>query len=162
MTYRAVTVGEDDVLTRVDRQTVVLVVDGGLIDCDTSGRANVKSVSVVAAVGDVSSAVVNLDRGDCQVLGAVDAEALDGRVLDIEAGDARINHIVSVEELGLGRVLALYLVRCELGKLTLVFPPLLPFPSHHLAPLPLRRLPELPVTVILVPLTETKGPAHSL
>jgi hypothetical protein len=34
---QAVTVGEDDVHTRVDRQTVILVVDGGLVDGDTGG-----------------------------------------------------------------------------------------------------------------------------
>jgi hypothetical protein len=101
MTYRAVTVGECDVLTGVDRQTVILVVDGGLVDGDTGGRANIESVGVVAAVGDVSSAVVNLDRGDGQVLGVVDAEALDGSVLDVKAGDGRIDHLVRREELGL-------------------------------------------------------------
>jgi hypothetical protein len=104
VTTRAVTVGEDDVFTGVYSQTVVLVVDGGLIDGDTGRRTDIESVSVVAAVGDIAIGVVNCDRGDGQVLGVVDAEALDGSVLDVEAGDARIDHLVGVEELGLERV----------------------------------------------------------
>jgi hypothetical protein len=113
VTTRAITVGEGNVLTGVDCQTIVLVVDGGLVDCDTGGRANIESVGVVAAVGDVSIAVVNLDRGDGQVLRVVDTEALDGRVLDVQPGDARIVHLVRVEELGLQGVLDLYVMRCE-------------------------------------------------
>lgn len=43
-----------------------------------------------------------------------------------------------------------------------VLPPLVPLPSHHLAPFPSIRWPAAPTTLILVPETEIRGPCHSL
>lgn len=43
----------------------------------------------------------------------------------------------------------------------MVLPPLLPSPSHHLAPSPSISEPEAPVTVMSVPDTEMRGPLHS-
>ena len=46
-------------------------------------------------------------------------------------------------------------------NLGLVFPPLLPSPSHHFAPLPSRTCPEAPVTTMFSPEIENRGPDHS-
>ena len=160
--YTAVTVGEDDVFAAVDSQAVVLVVNPGLVDGNAGGRADIESVSIMTAIGDVSIFVVDGNRVDHQILGIVDAEALDRGVFDVDSSDGGIDHLVGKEKLGLiafVRSDQTMTVRCTL---TFFLPPLPPKPSHQQAPLPSRRLPELPVTVILVPLTETRGPSHSL
>jgi hypothetical protein len=88
-----------DVSTGVDSQAVVLVLDVGVGDVDTSGAADVEGVSVVATVGHVTSSVVDGDLVKSEVLGAVDGETLDRGVLDIESGDGGRGHGVGVEEL---------------------------------------------------------------
>lgn len=60
-----------------------MVVDGGLVDGNARGGANVKRVGVVAAVGDITGLVVDCDGVEEQVLAVVDAETLDGGVEDV-------------------------------------------------------------------------------
>jgi hypothetical protein len=98
MTAGAGTAGEADVSTGVDSQAVVLVLDVGIGDVDTSGAADVKSVGVVAAAV-VTSGVVDGDVVEGQLVRAVDGETLDGGVLDVESGDGGRGHGVGVEEL---------------------------------------------------------------
>ena len=160
--YGAVTVREDDVLTAVDSQAVVLVVNLGVVDCNAGGGADTETVGVMTAIGDVSIAVVDGDRVDLQVVGIVNAKAVDRGVFDVDSSDAGIVHPTGKEELGLVEIVRSDLHMTGYCALTFILPPLPPRPSHQEAPPPLRRLPELPVTVILVPLTETRGPSHSL
>lgn len=100
VTTAAVTAGEGDVGAGVDGKAVVLVLDVGAGDVDTSGRANIESISVVATLG-VTEGVVKGDISQLDVVAGVDAEGLDGGVLDVEALDLGVLHGVSVEELGL-------------------------------------------------------------
>jgi hypothetical protein len=77
----AVATGEGDVSTAVDGKAVVLVVDGGAGDGDLGRVTDVESVGVVAALG-VTVLVVDGDVVDLEALSVVDAEDLDGAVLD--------------------------------------------------------------------------------
>jgi hypothetical protein len=84
---RAGATGEMDVRTGVDSQAVVLVLDVGVGDVHTSGAANIESIGVVSAVGNIASSVVDGDLIEGEVLRAVDGETLYGSVLDIESGN---------------------------------------------------------------------------
>lgn len=92
---------EQDVRARVDGEAVVLVLDVGADDADAVRGADVEGVGVVAARVGVAVRVVDGDVLEGQVRGAVDGEALDRRVLHVEARDGRRDHLVRVEELGL-------------------------------------------------------------
>ena len=160
--YLAVTIREDNIFTAVNSQAVVLVVNLGLVNGDAGGRIDTESVGVMTAIGGVSIFVVDGDRVDQQILGTADAEAMDRGVFDVDSSDGGIDHVVGKEELGLMEIVKSDPNMTGCWALTFFLPPLPPRPSHQEAPPPLRRLPELPVTVILVPLTETRGPSHSL
>lgn len=94
------TTREVDVLTRVNGNTVVLVLDHGAGDGDVSGLADIEAVGVVTAVV-VTVGVVDGDILDGQVVG-LDAEHLNGGVLDGETRDGRLIQRVGIEELRLG------------------------------------------------------------
>lgn len=85
---------------RVDSNTVILVVAFGAGDDNVSAIANVKAVSVFAQAG--ARLVIDSHVGDGQTISAVDADCLDGGVLDVEVGDGRGDQIVSIEEFWLG------------------------------------------------------------
>lgn len=97
----AVTASKGDVGSRVDGEAVVLVLDDGALDVDAGGGADVEGVGVVAALG-VAEGVVNVHVDNIELGGLVDAKGLDGRVLDREALDVGVGHLVGAEELGLG------------------------------------------------------------
>lgn len=84
--------------SRVDGETVILVVHGGTVNVDVGARADIEGVGVVALCG--TSGVIDGNISDVQVV-RLDAEALDGGVVDLEAGDGRGVQLVGVEELGL-------------------------------------------------------------
>lgn len=100
VTAGAGTAGEVDVLTRVDGDAVVLVLDGGAGDGDVGTLADVETVGVVTALG-VTVAVVDGDVLDHEVV-RLDGDGLDGGVLDVKTGDLGVVEVVGVEELGLG------------------------------------------------------------
>lgn len=93
--------GEGDVGARVDGKAVVLVLDDGTGDVDTGRRTDIKGIGIVATTG-VAGRVVQVDIVDAKVGGAVDAESLDGSVLDTQSLDPGVLKGVGVEELGLG------------------------------------------------------------
>lgn len=97
---RAGTPAEGNLGTRVDSNAVILVVHLGALNHDVVARANIKAISVVAAVA-VTGGVVNGHIGDSESIAAVDADSLDGRVLDVQVRDARVGQRVRGEELGL-------------------------------------------------------------
>lgn len=100
MATGAGTADEVDVSARVDSKAVVLVLDVGVGDGDAGGAADIEGVSVVAAIGFVTSRIVDRDMVERKVGSGVDGKALDGRVLNVEVGDSRLLHGVGVEELG--------------------------------------------------------------
>ena len=77
-----------------------------VLDCrsrndDVGTGSDVEGIRVVSEV--TSSRVVDRDIGDGEPVGAVDGEALNGIVENIEAGDGGCSReVVGVEELGLG------------------------------------------------------------
>ena len=77
----AVATGESDVSTAVDGKAVVLVIHSGAGDGDLRRVTNVEGVGVVAALG-VAVLVVDGDAVHLEALGVVDAENLNGAVLD--------------------------------------------------------------------------------
>lgn len=98
MTTIAVAVGEGDVLTGVDGQAVVLVVDSGAVNGDVGAGADVESIGVVAELG--TGGVIDQDVRDGEVVG-LDAEGMDGGVVDLQTADVRLVQLVGREELGL-------------------------------------------------------------
>ena len=85
--------------SRVNGKTIILVVHGGTVNGDVGARADIEGIGVVSLVG--TSGVIDGYIGDVQVV-RLDAEALDGGVIDLEAGDGRGVQLVGREELGLG------------------------------------------------------------
>lgn len=74
--------------------------DSRVDDIDTGARPNVESVGVVTTVA-IAIGVVDRDSTNSEIVCIIDAEDLDGRVLDIDVLDLRIDHLVGREELGL-------------------------------------------------------------
>jgi hypothetical protein len=97
----AVSTGEGDVGTAVHGEAVVLVVNGSAGDGDVLRITDIESVGVVAALG-VTILVVDGNAADSQGIGVVDGEHLNGGVLDRNALDDGVGHLVGVEKLGLG------------------------------------------------------------
>jgi hypothetical protein len=83
-------------------ETTDLIVNVGTSNGDTGGRTNIESIGVVALVLAITSGVVDSDAIKSKLLGAVDGEDLNGRILDLDVLDLRVGHLVGVEELGLG------------------------------------------------------------
>lgn len=100
MSTGAGTTREVDVLTRVNGNTVVLVLDHGAGDGDVGGLADIEAVGVVAAVV-ITVGVVDGDILDDEVV-RFDTDGLNGGVLDAETRDGRVIQGVGVEELRLG------------------------------------------------------------
>lgn len=84
----------------VNSQAVILVVDNWVGDVDTSAAADVESIGVVTSLA-VSIGVVDVDAIQSKAIGAVDAEDLNGGVLDRDALDLGVDQFVGIEELGL-------------------------------------------------------------
>jgi hypothetical protein len=76
-------------------------VDNRVGDVDTSAGTDVEGVGVVATLA-VTIGVVDSDSIQSKAIGTVDAEDLDGRVLDVDVLDLGVDHLVGIEELGLG------------------------------------------------------------
>ncbi len=84
----------------VNSQAVILVVDNWVGDVDTGAAADVESIGVVTSLA-VSIGVVDVDAIQSKAIGAVDAEDLNGGVLDRDALDLGVDQFVGIEELGL-------------------------------------------------------------
>lgn len=81
--------------------TYVLVLADRALDRDRITLGNIVAVSVVAAVA-VAVGIVDSDILNSQSRSVVDADGLDGRVLDVQALDDGVAvKLVGVEELGL-------------------------------------------------------------
>jgi hypothetical protein len=76
-------------------------VDNRIGDVDTGTGANIESVSIVAALA-VTIGIVDSDSIQSKAVGPIDAEDLDGGVLDRDVLDLGVDQLVSIEELGLG------------------------------------------------------------
>ena len=85
--------------SRVDSNAVILVITVRTGN-DNIGRApNVEAVGVLALA--VTGRVVDGHVGNSKPVRAVDADGLDGRVLDVQVGDGRAGKVMRVKELGL-------------------------------------------------------------
>jgi hypothetical protein len=71
---------------RVDCNTVVLIVDSGTGDDHIAARTNIEAVGVVTASG-VTGLIVDGHISDSQSITSVDADRLNGSVLNIEIGN---------------------------------------------------------------------------
>jgi hypothetical protein len=76
-------------------------VDSRVGDVNTGAFSHVESVGVVTTVV-ISIGVVDRDTAKGELASTVDAEDLNGRVPDVGVLDLRVDHLVGVEELGLG------------------------------------------------------------
>lgn len=72
---------------RIDSNTVILVVTIRTGDDNIRRAPNVEAVGVLALA--VASRVVDGHAGDGEPVRTVDADGLDGRVLDVQVGDGR-------------------------------------------------------------------------
>jgi hypothetical protein len=84
----------------VDSQAIILVVNHGVGDVDTGAGTDVESIGVVATLA-ITVGVVNSDSIHSKAICIVDAEDLDGGVLDVNALDLGVDHLVGSEELWL-------------------------------------------------------------
>jgi hypothetical protein len=75
--------------SRIDRDTVVLVVNVGACDDDVGARANVEAVRVLTA-SSIPGRIVDSHAGDGQAVAAVNADGLEGCVLDVQVGDGGV------------------------------------------------------------------------
>lgn len=73
--------------SRVDGDTVVLVVDLGAGDMNSSAVANVEPISVMASIILITISVVDGHVGYSQAIAAVNTNGLHGGVLDVDVGD---------------------------------------------------------------------------
>lgn len=87
-------------LARVDSNTVVLVVNLGTVNGDTSALTDIKAIGVVSALG-ITLSIVNGHLVDGQTVDGVDADSLDRGVLDVQVVEDRVSQAVGGEELGL-------------------------------------------------------------
>lgn len=86
--------------SRVDSDAVILIVTVRTGDNNIRRTPNVEAVGVLALA--VSGRVVDGHAGDGEPVRAVDADGLDGRVLDVQVGDTRgSGEVMRVEELRL-------------------------------------------------------------
>lgn len=69
-------------------------------DVDTGAGTDVESIGVVATVA-VTIGIVNSNSIQSKAIGTVDAEDLDGGVLDIDVLNLGVDQVVGSEELGL-------------------------------------------------------------
>lgn len=74
---------------RVDSHTVILVVDICTCDHDIRAGPDVEAVSILATSA-IASGVIDGHAGDCQAVGIVDTDSLNGRILDVEVRNGRI------------------------------------------------------------------------
>lgn len=70
----------------VDGEAVILVLGVCHGDCDAAAVSDVDGVGVVASLG-VSIRVIDGNAAQCEAVGTIDADHLDGRVLDADAAD---------------------------------------------------------------------------
>lgn len=88
--------------SRVDSNTIVLVVHGSTVDNNVGTATDIETIGVVATCG-VTGPVVNCHAVDGQPITAIDTDSLNGSVLDVEVVDnGRAGQTVGSEELGLG------------------------------------------------------------
>lgn len=87
MTSTAASSGESDGSSRVDSQTIILVLDNCTRDGHTSGGSDIESISVVASVCNISSCVIEVDVVDCECGSTVDRHELNRGVLEVESSD---------------------------------------------------------------------------
>jgi len=100
MATRAETVKELDTVTRVDSNTVILVVDDSTVNGDVGTSTNVEGVSVVTTLG-VTGLVVKEDVVEVNLLGTRDTEGLNRSVVDLETLNLGVLEAMSSEELRL-------------------------------------------------------------
>ena len=86
-------------LARVDRKTVILVMDPRFDDIHTDGVTNIKRISVVSTQG-ITVRVVDGNVSQSDVI-RLNTKRHKGSVLDIQSSNGRGVKAMSVEELGL-------------------------------------------------------------
>lgn len=92
----------DNVVThsaRIDSNTIILVVTSRTGNDHIRRTANVEAIGVLPLA--VTSSVVNGHASNSQAIRTVDADGLDGRVLDVKVCDGRAGEVMGGEELWL-------------------------------------------------------------
>lgn len=106
MSTAAERVLEQDILSRVHGDTVILVPYPRVLNHDAVGIVDVERIGVVAkslsiGVELIAGSVIANDVLDQQVVHIVDAEEVLGRIENIDAVEDRVVKVVRLEELGL-------------------------------------------------------------
>jgi hypothetical protein len=76
-------------------------VDNRVGDVDTSTGADIESIGIVASLA-VAINIINSNSVQSKTVGSIDAEDLNRGVLDCDVLDLGVDHLVGIEELGLG------------------------------------------------------------
>lgn len=119
----------DAYLSRIDGNAVILVVDFGTCDRDIGAFPDVEAIRIGGEVVRVTIRVIHRDISHGKISGAIDAEHLHRRVLDVDALDGGRGQVMGIEELGL----------CFTTIATLSIPPAAAIAIEHRVALPLDR-----------------------
>lgn len=85
--------------SRVNSDAVILVIAIRTGNNNIGRAPNVEAVGVLALA--VTGRVVDSHAGNGKPVRTIDADGLDGRVLDVQVGDGRAGKVMRVKELGL-------------------------------------------------------------
>ena len=83
----------------IDSNAVILVITIRTGDNHIRRAPNVEAIGVLPLA--VTGRVVNGHASNGQTVCTVDADRLDGRVLDVQVGDGRVGKVMGIEKLGL-------------------------------------------------------------
>lgn len=85
--------------SRVDSNTVVLIVNFRTVDYNIVAGANIKAIGIVAKAAGISSGVVNGHAGNGQSITASNTDSLMRSVQDREASNSGGREAVEIQEL---------------------------------------------------------------
>ena len=76
--------------SRIDRNTVVLIIDISAGNNDIRARANIEAVRVLTT-GGIASRIIDSHTSNSQAVAAIDTHGLERCVLDVQVSDGRVS-----------------------------------------------------------------------
>jgi len=86
--------------SRIDSNTIILIVNIGPSNRNTSARSNIKTISI--STKRITSRIVDRDIRKRKCSSTIDTEDLDRSIKDVDTGDGRGDQVMGFKELGLG------------------------------------------------------------
>jgi hypothetical protein len=76
--------------SRIDRNTVVLIIDISAGNNNVRARANIEAVRVLTT-GGIASRIIDSHTSNSQAVAAINAHGLERCVLDVQVGDGGVS-----------------------------------------------------------------------